>query len=249
MLPWLQSLSHGLRKDNVLGVCCGHTRHHEATCQQLFWASLASFPTSLPALSRCDVFLSSLLLNVLSSEPSSLNFKLPSDFLCGPRMREQDGEKNGSDNKWEALVKIFFFFSKRAVIMFCINRTPSFSCNKVRESDSAINWEFRRWLYWPSLFNGTGITGFLHRNQCESISRATLSLLVPLLSPYASSLSHGVSKFSVLLVSAGHVLLPNLSNSPWCPKSNHPGDRVRDIIWHLPDWVFCELVPKTAFSL
>lgn len=95
---------------------------------------------------------------------------------------EQYAGKNGSDNKWEAFVKIFFFFSKRAVIVFCINRTPSFSCNKVRESDGAINWEFMRWLYWPSLFNGIGITGFPHRNQWKNISKAISSLLVSLFS-------------------------------------------------------------------
>lgn len=163
---------------------------------------------------------------------------------------EHYGEKNGSDNKWEAFVKIFFFFSKRAVIVCYINRTPSFSCNKVRESDGAINWEFRRGLYWPSLFNGIDITGFPHRNQCKNISKAISSLLVSLSSPLMPLLFPMVSlKFSVLLVSPGYVLLPNLSNFPWCPRSNHPGDRVRDIIWHLPDWVFWELVPKTAFSL
>lgn len=37
-----------------------------------------------------------------------------------------------------------FLFSKRAVTVFCINVTPYFSCDKVRELVGAVNGEFRK---------------------------------------------------------------------------------------------------------
>lgn len=134
-------------------------------------------------------------------------------------------------NEKRSVCEKSFFFSWRDVIVFCINMTPSFRCNKVRRSVGIINQEFRRWFYWPVFSLGLVLTDFPHRNQWKSISKAISSLPVALLSLIMPLLFTRIFPTSLIFCCLLCTFL-SLNTFPWCPRSTHSTDRDNDLSRH-----------------
>lgn len=142
----------------ILGDLLGHTKYQMYPFWELCGPPRPA-PGYTPSLSNPVLFSQAFYKCLkLWSIHVLININSSSDSLHVLRRRMVLGKMVVAINEREIVMETFSFFSGRAIIMLYINMTPSFSCNKVRESAGTINWEFRRWFYWPRLLNRIGIT-------------------------------------------------------------------------------------------